>query len=389
MKIHEYQAKKILSDFGVSIQEGIVASNAAEAEAAFTKLGAPLAVVKAQVHAGGRGKGGGVKLVRSAAEAKEKAGVMLGNRLITHQTGPQGVPVNKVLVCPGVDIAKEFYAGMVIDRVLGLVLMASAEGGVEIEEVAQKSPEKILKEIVDIRYGLQVFQAKRLAIALGFQENELETVCKIFQGMTAAFIAHDCSLVEINPLVRTKDGKIIALDAKVLFDDNADFRHPIYEELRDNSETNAAEIQAAKSKLSFVKLDGNIGCMVNGAGLAMATMDIIKRSGGEPANFLDVGGGVQKDQVVEAFKIIVADPHVQAILVNIFGGIAKCDTIAEGIVNAAKELGLKCPLVVRLEGTNMEKGIEILNKSGLKIVSAKGMQDAAEKAVAAAKASKK
>jgi succinyl-CoA synthetase beta subunit len=388
MKIHEYQAKKILSEFGVAVQEGIVANSAAEAEAAFTKLGVPTAVVKAQVHAGGRGKGGGVKLVKSAQEANSVSATILSRPLVTHQTGPQGVPVHKVLVCAAVDIAKEYYLGMVLDRSLGLVLMASAEGGVEIEEVAQKSPEKILKETVDVRYGLLPFQARRMAMQLGFAENELDIVVKTMQGITQAFIAYDCSLVEINPFVRTKDGKIMAIDAKILFDDNADFRHPVYEELRDNSEVNEAEIRAAKSKLSYIKLDGNIGCMVNGAGLAMSTMDIIKRAGGEPANFLDVGGGVQQDQVIEAFRIIVSDPHVEAILVNIFGGIAKCDLIAQGIVNAVKEMGLKHPLVVRLEGTNMEMGMKILSSSGLKIDTATGMADAAQKVVAAAKAKK-
>lgn len=386
MKIHEYQAKKILSEFGVPVQEGIVANSAAEAEAAFNKLSTPAAVVKAQVHAGGRGKGGGVKLVKSAAEAKNVAETMFSRSLVTHQTGPQGVPVHKVLVCPAVDIAKEYYIGMVLDRALGLVLMASAEGGVEIEEVAQKSPDKILKEVVDIRYGLQPFQARRMALGLGFGESELDIVARTMQGITNAFVNYDCSLVEINPFVRLKNGKILALDAKILFDDNADFRHPVYEEMRDNSEVNEAEIRAAKSKLSYIKLDGNIGCMVNGAGLAMATMDIIKRAGGEPANFLDVGGSVQQDQVIEAFKIIVSDPRVQAILVNIFGGIAKCDLIAQGIVNAVKEMGLKHPLVVRLEGTNMEQGMKILASSGLQITTAQGMADAAQKVVAAAKA---
>jgi succinyl-CoA synthetase beta subunit len=345
-------------------------------------------VVKAQVHAGGRGKGGGVKLVKSALEAREVTVKILSRPLVTPQTGPQGVPVHTILVCPAVDIAKEYYIGMVLDRKVGLVLMASAEGGVEIEEVAQKSPEKIFKESIDIRFGLQPFQARRMAIQLGLQENELEIVTKTMQGIASAFVAHDCSLVEINPFVRTKDGKILALDAKILFDDNADFRHPVYEELRDNSETPEAEIRAAKNKLSYIKLDGNIGCMVNGAGLAMSTMDIIKRSGGEPANFLDVGGGVQQDQVTEAFKIITSDPRVQAILINIFGGIAKCDLIAQGIVNAVKEMGLKFPLVVRLEGTNKEKGESILKASGLQIISATGMQEAADKVVGSIKGKK-
>lgn len=388
MKIHEYQAKKILAEFQVAVQEGIVATNPGEAQSAFEKLSVPLAVVKAQVHAGGRGKGGGVKLVRSAAEAAEVAGKILSKPLVTPQTGPQGVPVNKVLVCPGVDIAKEYYVGMVVDRTLGPVLMASSEGGVEIEEVAQKSPEKILKEVVDVRVGLLPFQARRLAYKLGFTGEQADSVCQIMQGIAAAFIKYDGSLLEINPLVRTKEGKILALDAKMVFDDNASFRHPFYEELMDNSETDQSEIRAHKSNLSYVRLDGNIGCMVNGAGLAMATMDIVKRAGGEPANFLDVGGGVKKDQVTEAFKIILSDSRVEGVLVNIFGGIVRCDVIAQGILEAVKEVAMQHPLVVRLEGTNVEEGRRLLRESTLQVISATSMKEAAEKIVAAVKARK-
>lgn len=385
MKIHEYQAKKILSEFGVPVQEGEVVSSAAEAKEAFQKLGAPLAVVKAQVHAGGRGKGGGVKLVKSAEEAEEVATKILSAPLITPQTGPEGVPVNKLLVCPGADIEKEFYLGMVVDRTLGPTLIASAEGGVEIEEVAATNPEKILKEPIDIFQGLRPYQARKLAFQLGFKKEELDDVATVLEGVAAAFTAYDCALMEINPLVRTTDGNILALDAKVLFDDNASFRHPVYEELRDNSETNAAELKAAESNLSnFIQLEGSIGCMVNGAGLAMGTMDIIKRSGGEPANFLDVGGAANQAQVTEAFKIIASDPNVKAIFVNIFGGIVKCDVIAHGIIGAVQEVDLKCPLVVRLEGTNVEEGRKLLQESSLNIVSSTLMSEAAEKVVAAA-----
>lgn len=388
MKIHEYQAKQILAEFGAETQKGEVVSNAAEAQATFEKMGVPLAVVKAQVHAGGRGKGGGVKLVRTAAEAREVAEKILSKPLITPQTGPEGVPVNKLLICEGVDIEKEYYVGMVIDRNLGPVLMASSEGGVEIEEVAAKTPEKIFKECIDFSYGLQGFQARRLAYQLGFAQENIKDVCAILKGLVDAFIAYDCSLIEVNPLVRTKDGKVFAIDAKINFDDNAAFRHPQYAELRDDSETDESEIRAARSNLSYVRLDGNIGCMVNGAGLAMSTMDIIKMAGAEPANFLDVGGGVTQAQVTEAFKIILSDPRVEAILVNIFGGIVQCDVIARGVMGAVEEIGMNCPLVVRLEGTNVEKGRELLDSSSLNIISATGMQDAAQKVAAAVKKGK-
>lgn len=310
---------------------------------------------------------------------------ILANQLITPQTGAEGVKVNKLLVTDGVDIEKEYYVGMVVDRHLGPVLMASSEGGVEIEEVARVSPEKILKEPVDVDAGLYPFQARRLAYKLGFKGNTAKTAAKVMTGIASAFIKSDCAIAEINPLVLTKDLDVIAIDAKIVFDDNAVARHPKLEAYRDNTETHESEVRAKKSGLSYIRLDGNIACMVNGAGLAMATMDIIKGSGGTPANFLDVGGGAKKEQVVEAFNIILSDPRVKAILVNIFGGIAKCDVIAEGIVHATQEVNLSVPLVVRLEGTNVDKGKEILANSPLKIITASGMKDAAEKVVAAAK----
>ncbi len=389
MKIHEYQAKEILAQFNVPVQKGIVAHTASEVEAAFTELGEPLAVVKAQVHAGGRGKGGGVKLVKSATEAKEVAERILANALITPQTGPEGVPVKKLLVCPGLDIAKEYYVGLVVDRTLGPVLMASSEGGVEIEEVAAKTPEKILKEPIDPQAGLLPFQGRRLAYKLGFSGKKAEEVCRVMQGIAAAFLKYDGCLMEINPLVETKQGDIIALDAKIEFDDNASFRHSIYAEMRDTTEENEMEIRAAQHQLSYIKLDGNIGCMVNGAGLAMGTMDIIKYAGGEPANFLDVGGGVSRERVTEAFKIVLSDPKVKAVLINIFGGIVRCDVVAQGVVDAVNEIHLNVPLVVRLEGTNVKEGREILDNSGMTIITANGMQEAADKIVAAAAANQK
>ena len=323
--------------------------------AAFTKLAVPLAVVKAQVHAGGRGKAGGVKLVNSADEAAQVTQNIMERPLISPQTGPEGVPVNKVLVCPAVDIASEYYLAMVVDRNSGPMIMASAEGGVEIEEVARRSPEKIIREKVDAYAGLRNFQARRMAYRLGFESTQIAQFCKTACGLASTFLRCDCSLAEINPLVLTKQGEIIAVDAKIVFDDNAAFRHDFYQELRDDSETHPAEIHAKKNNLSYIRLDGNIGCMVNGAGLAMATMDLIKIAGGEPANFLDVGGGVSEKAVIEAFKIILSDPRVKAILVNIFGGIVHCDVIARGIVHAVKEIEMQVPLVVCMEGTNVEK----------------------------------
>lgn len=385
MNIHEYQAKEILAKFNVPVQQGVVVNNGDEAAGAYETLGSELAVVKAQVHAGGRGKGGGVKLVRSAQEAKEVAETILSKPLVTPQTTAEGVPVHKLLVCPGADIEKEYYVGMVVDRALGPVIMASTEGGVEIEEVAKNTPEKILKEPVDPGLGLQDFQARRLAFGLGFGKDQLGVVCQIMKGLAKAFLETDCSLMEINPLITTKTGEVLALDAKINFDDNAAFRHPMYAELHDSTQENETELKAAELHLSYVKLDGNIGCMVNGAGLAMATMDIIKQAGGEPANFLDVGGGVSEKRVTEAFKIILSDPNVEAVLVNIFGGIVQCDVVAQGVIEAVKAVQLSVPLVVRLEGTNVEKGRQIFADSDLPIITATGMLEAANKVVEAAK----
>ncbi|WP_372370598.1 ADP-forming succinate--CoA ligase subunit beta [Candidatus Uabimicrobium sp. HlEnr_7] len=385
MNIHEYQAKEILAKFNVPVQQGVVVANGDEAADAYGKLGSELAVVKAQVHAGGRGKGGGVKLVRSAQEAKEVAEVILSKPLITPQTTAEGVPVHKLLVCPGADIEKEYYVGMVVDRALGPVIMASTEGGVEIEEVAANTPEKILKEPVDPGLGLLDFQARRLAFSLGFGKDQLSVVCQIMQGLAKAFLETDCSLMEINPLITTKTGEVLALDAKITFDDNASFRHPMYSELHDKTQEDETELKAAELHLSYVKLEGNIGCMVNGAGLAMATMDIIKQAGAEPANFLDVGGGVSEKRVTEAFKIILSDPNVNAVLVNIFGGIVQCDVVAQGIIEAVKVVELSVPLVVRLEGTNVERGRQIFADSDLPIITATGMLEAANKVVEAAK----
>lgn len=385
MNIHEYQAKEILAKFNVPVQQGVVVNNGDEAAGAYETLGSELAVVKAQVHAGGRGKGGGVKLVRSAQEAKEVAETILSKPLVTPQTTAEGVPVHKLLVCPGADIEKEYYVGMVVDRALGPVIMASTEGGVEIEEVAKNTPEKILKESVDPGLGLQDFQARRLAFGLGFGKDQLGVVCQIMKGLAKAFLETDCSLMEINPLITTKTGEVLALDAKINFDDNAAFRHPMYAELHDSTQENETELKAAELHLSYVKLDGNIGCMVNGAGLAMATMDIIKQAGGEPANFLDVGGGVSEKRVTEAFKIILSDPNVEAVLVNIFGGIVQCDVVAQGVIEAVKAVQLSVPLVVRLEGTNVEKGRQIFADSDLPIITATGMLEAANKVVEAAK----
>ncbi len=382
MKIHEYQAKKVLADFGIPVPRSVLAANADEAAKAYTELGSSLAVVKAQIHAGGRGKGGGVKLVRSAEEAKEAATAIMSKPLVTHQTGPEGQPVRKLLVEEGTDIDRELYAAVVLDRAIGLpVLMASAEGGVEIEEVAARSPEKILKEAFDPLRGLSGFQARRLGFALGFDKAALKAAVPLFQNLCQAFLAKDCSIAEINPLVVTKDSQVIALDAKINFDSNALFRHPDVRELRDRDEEDPREAAATEHGLSWVSLDGNIGCMVNGAGLAMATMDSIQSHGGTPANFLDVGGGATVDQVREAFKLILKDPNVKAILVNIFGGIAKCDVIADGVLQAAREVELNVPLVVRLEGTNVELGRKKLAESDLNLVTAAIMDEAAEKVV--------
>jgi len=385
MKIHEFQAKEIFRRFGVSVPDGKVVFSAEDARVVAKDLGGTV-VVKAQIHAGGRGKGGGVKLAHNADDAKQMAQQILGMNLKTHQTGPGGQVVKKVLVEKGCQIARELYVGMVLDRESSRVtLMASTEGGVEIEQVAASHPEKILKARIDPATGLMPFQCRQVAFGLGLEAKQLGSATKFLTGLYNAFMATDASLAEINPLVVTKDGELLALDGKMNFDDNALFRHKEIEAYRDLDEEDPKETEARKWDLSYVALDGSIGCMVNGAGLAMATMDIIKHFGAMPANFLDVGGTATTERVTAAFKIILADPAVKAILVNIFGGIVKCDVIAEGVVSAAKQLGLKVPLVVRLEGTNVDAGKQILNQSGLRITAADSLRDAAQKAVAAAK----
>jgi len=386
MNIHEYQAKELLRKFGVAVPKGGIAYIADEAATVAEELGGPVWVVKAQIHAGGRGKGGGVKLAKSIDEVKSLASEMIGMHLVTHQTGPVGKEVSRVYVEDGCDIARELYLGMLIDRATSCItIMASTEGGVNIEEVAAKSPEKILKIAIDPATGLQAFHARRIAYGLGLEGDQVKLAVKFLFGMYNAFISLDASIVEINPLVVTGAGEVIALDAKMNFDDNALFRHKDIEALRDESEEDAAELEAAKYDLNYITLDGTIGCMVNGAGLAMATMDIIKLYGGEPANFLDVGGGASRERVTAAFKLILSDPNVEGLLVNIFGGIMRCDVIAEGVVAAAREVSLSVPLVVRLAGTNVELGKQILEESGLPIIAADDLADAAEKAVKAAR----
>ena len=386
MNIHEYQAKELLRKFGVAVPKGGIAYIADEAATVAEELGGPVWVVKAQIHAGGRGKGGGVKLAKSIDEVKSLAGEMIGMNLVTHQTGPVGKEVSRVYVEDGCDIARELYLGMLIDRATSCItIMASTEGGMDIEEVAAKSPEKILKIAIDPATGLQAFHARRIAYGLGLEGDQVKSAVKFLFGMYDAFISLDASIVEINPLVVTGAGEVIALDAKMNFDDNALFRHKDIEALRDESEEDAAELEAAKYDLNYITLDGTIGCMVNGAGLAMATMDIIKLYGGEPANFLDVGGGASRERVTAAFKLILSDPNVEGLLVNIFGGIMRCDVIAEGVVAAAREVSLSVPLVVRLAGTNVELGKQILEESGLPIIAADDLADAAEKAVKAAR----
>ncbi len=386
MKIHEYQAREILRSSGIPVPDWRLATSGTEAYEAFSELNVPLAVVKAQVHAGGRGKGGGVKLVRSADEAKQVAEQMLSRPLVTPQTGPEGVPVRKVIVAHAVDIAHEYYVGVVVDREAGKpVVIASSEGGVEIEEVAATKPEAICKEHFDVDHGLQPFQARRLAYRLGFSGDQVKQATRILSTLAQLFLDHDCSLAEINPLVLTPEGQLYAVDAKINFDDNAAFRHKSWESLRDPEQEDPMERAAAEAGISYVRLSGNIGCLVNGAGLAMATMDIIKLHGGEPANFLDVGGGATQEQVSQGFRIILSDPNVKAVLVNIFGGIMKCDTIAGAIIAAYEEVGFHVPLVVRLEGTNVEIARKMLGDSGLPIITASDMTDAAQKAVAAAR----
>ena len=386
MNIHEYQAKELLRKFGVAVPKGGVAYTADEAVKVANELGGPVWVVKAQIHAGGRGKGGGVKLAKSVDEVKSLADEMIGMTLVTHQTGPGGKEVGRVYVEDGCDIARELYLGILIDRATSrITVMASTEGGMEIEEVAAKTPEKIIKVAIDPATGLQAFHARKIAFGLGLEGDQVRSAVKFLSAMYDAFTGLDASIVEINPLVVTGAGEVIALDAKMNFDDNALYRHKDVEELRDESEEDAAELEAAKYDLNYVTLDGTIGCMVNGAGLAMATMDIIKLYGGEPANFLDVGGGASRERVTAAFKLILSDPNVEGLLVNIFGGIMRCDVIAEGVVAAAREVSLTVPLVVRLAGTNVDLGKKILEESGLPIIAADDLADAAEKAVKAAK----
>ena len=389
MKIHEYQAKELLRAYDVPVPRGQVAYTPEEAKSAYEQLGSALAVVKAQIHAGGRGKGGGVKLVRSGEEAHDAAKAILSKPLITHQTGPQGQPVRVLLIEEGSAIAKEMYVGLAVDRALGCpVMMASSEGGMDVEEVAATHPEKILKEPVDPSLGLSAYQARRLAFGIGVPAAALGQAVKIMQALARLFIDKDCSIAEINPLILTKDGKVMALDAKMNFDDNALYRHPNLGGYRDLGEEDPREVEASKFGLNYIALEGNIGCMVNGAGLAMGTMDIVQLHGGSPANFLDVGGGARAGQVREAFRIILQDKNVQAILVNIFGGIMKCDVIAAGIIEAAKSTKLDVPVVVRLEGTNVKLGREMLAQSGLALIPADGLEDAAKKVVAAAKSAK-
>jgi succinyl-CoA synthetase beta subunit len=384
MNIHEFQAKQVLGRFGVPVPKGQPASTVEEAATAFEMLGQPKAVIKAQIHAGGRGKAGGVKVISSAAEAREFAARILDKPLVTHQTGPEGRVVRRIYLEQASEVARELYLGMVVDRKAeGVSVIASTEGGMEIEEVAAKTPERILTEPVDPVIGLAGYQARKIAFALGLRDKQVGQFTALITALYRAFVETDASLIEINPLVVTKDGNVICLDAKMSFDDNALFRHPDIRELRDVHEEDPAEVEASKFDLSYVHLDGNIGCMVNGAGLAMATMDIVKYYGAEPANFLDVGGGANSQKVAAAFRILLADPRVKAVLVNIFGGIMLCDVLAQGVVDAAREVKLNVPLVVRMEGTNVEKGKQILKDSGIKVIAANDMADAARRVVEA------
>jgi len=386
MNIHEYQGKEIFRKFGVPTPRGYPAFTVDEAVAAAEKLGGTVWVVKAQIHAGGRGKGGGVKLARSIDEVRSLATQMLGMTLVTHQTGPAGRVVKRLLVEEGANITKEYYLAVVVDRVLQrAVMMASSEGGVNIEEVAEKTPEKIILQSIDPATGIQGFHCRKIAYALGLTGNQVKSATKLLPALYKAFTESDASLLEINPLVVTADGDVLPLDAKMNFDSNALYRHPDIVELRDEDEEDPKELEASKHDLNYIKLDGAIGCMVNGAGLAMATMDIIKLYGGSPANFLDVGGGATKERVTTAFKIILSDANVEGILVNIFGGIMRCDVIAEGVVSAAREVSLNVPLVVRLEGTNVDLGKKIMADSGLPIITADNLADAAQKVVKAVK----
>ena len=386
MKIHEYQGKDILRKYGVPLPKGGVVFTPDEAHHTAVALGGKTVVVKAQIHAGGRGKGGGVKVVKNPDEAMEAAKKILGMQLVTHQTGPEGRKVGRLLVEEGVAIARELYLGMVIDRSSRRpVLMASPDGGMEIEKVAAETPERIFKVFLDPALGLQPFQARQLAFALELKGDQIGKAVRMMNAVTQAFLSSDASLVEINPLIVTASGDLVALDAKVTFDDNALYRHPDYKELRDLSEEEPLEIEASKFSLNYIKLDGSIGCMVNGAGLAMATMDIIKLAGGEPANFLDVGGGANAEQIKNAFRILTSDAAVKAVLINIFGGILRCDVLAQGVIEAVKDLGVRVPIVIRMEGTNVELGKQMLRDSGLNFTTADSMGEAAEKVVALTK----
>ena len=382
MNIHEFQAKQVLRGFGVPVPKGQPASTPDEAAAAFRTLGQPKAVIKAQIHAGGRGKAGGVKLISSAEEAREFAARLLGKPLVTHQTGPEGRVVRRVYLEEASQVARELYLGMVVDRKAAAVaIIASTEGGIEIEEVAAKMPEKIITDPIDPLLGMAPFQARRIAFALGLKDKQVGQFATLLASLYRAFVETDASLIEINPLVVTATGSVICLDAKISFDDNGLFRHPDIRELRDPNEEDPAETEAAKYDLSYVHLDGNIGCMVNGAGLAMATMDIVKYYGAEPANFLDVGGGANAKKIGAAFRILLSDPRVKAVLINVFGGIMQCDVLAQGVVEAAREVKLSVPLVVRMEGTNVKEGKQILAESGIKVITANDMADAARRVV--------
>ena len=382
MKIHEYQAKGILARHGVPVPQGEVVLSSAEAREAARRLGGGVVVVKAQIHAGGRGKGGGVKVVKNGDDAEAAAKNIIGMQLVTHQTGPAGQKVQRVLVEQGLKIKRELYLGMVIDRSSERpVIMASSEGGVEIEKVAHETPEKIFKEFIHPTAGLSPFQTRKLAFALGLEGNAIAQAAKLMNALWDAFRATDASLIEINPLIVTEDGQLLALDAKMTFDDSALYRHPDLKEFRDLAEEDPLEVEASKYSLNYIKLDGTIGCMVNGAGLAMATMDIIKLSGGEPANFLDVGGGANAEQIKNAFRILMSDQSVKAVLINIFGGILRCDVLAEGVIAAVRDLGVRVPIVIRMEGTNVEQGKQMLRDSGLNFTTADTMSEAAEKVV--------
>ena len=386
MKIHEYQAKALLKKHGVPVPDGEIVYKPDDAEAVARRLGGGVSVVKAQIHAGGRGKGGGVKVVKSPEDAREAAAKMLGMTLVTHQTGPSGQRVGRVLVEQGLKIKRELYLGLVIDRATERpVMMASPEGGVEIEKVAEETPDRIFKELVNPGVGLRPYQTRKLAFALGLEGLQVGYAGQLMTAVWEAFVNTDASLIEINPLIVTEEGSLLALDAKMTFDDNALFRHPEIKEMRDVSEEDPLEIEASKYALNYIKLDGTIGCMVNGAGLAMATMDIIKLAGGEPANFLDVGGGANAEQIKNAFRILMSDKNVKAVLINIFGGILRCDVLAEGVIAAVRDLGVPVPIVIRMEGTNVEQGKQMLKDSGLNFTTADTMSEAAERVVALAK----